>query len=246
MKYMDLLSEMIAAVQDDLTLGAESSFITPSVIKRALNRAYRKIGSLYKWPDTRDAKKTSTEEGQEYYDYPDNWRPDSIWKLQVDGEDYGDPLAFPDYLYEQENNYPGGNTKVWSNQRRRYFISPVPTADGMLNISVWGFRVVDPIDSDGDVTIFSYNMPEVNEAIVLEAGAILKNKAEVLPARSRGAISGNEMLSVEAGRIASTAWRQIAAENAKYEKTQPGFDVPDFFGSGMSRRREVAKRIGNF
>lgn len=243
---MDLFSDIIAAVQSDLTIGDESTLTDLTTVKLAINRAYRKIGALFKWPDTRDAKKTSTEAGQEYYDYPDTWRPDSIWKLVVDDEDYGDPLAFRDYLYEQENNYPNGLDKIWTNQRRRYFISPVPTSDGFLNISVWGFKNVELLDSDADTTIFSYSMPEVNEAIVLEADAILKNKGEIQQALRRNSVSGAEMLSLEAGRIAAASWSKIAAENAKFEKTTPAFDVPDMFASGISNRRDIARRRGNF
>lgn len=243
---MDLFSELIDAAQSDLTIGDETSLTDLTTVKLAINRAYRKIGAIYKWPDTRDAKKTSTVANQEYYDYPPTWRPDSIWKLMVNGEDYGDPLAFKDYLYEQENNYPSGGRLLWSNQRRRYFISPTPTTSGLSNISVWGFKTVTVLSGDADVTIFSYNMPEVNEAIVLEADAILKAKGEIQQMLRRNVVSGSEMLSTEAGRIVAASWSKIAAENAKYEKTIPGFDVPDFFASGINNRNALRNKIGNF
>lgn len=236
---MDTLADIRQAVQDDLTIGTESSLFTTSITDRAINRAYRRIGGMYRWPETEDAKKTSTEANQEYYDYPDNWRPDSIWKLEVDGEDLGDPLIFRDYLYEKENDFPNGEDNIWSNQWRRYFIlidGAAPTSNGNNNISVWGCKVVDELTLDADTTIFSYSLPECNDAIALEAEAILKRKGD-----SQNNANAGALISLEAKAIVTGAWNKIKQENAKYERSQPFFDVPDLFG--RNRRRQ---NTGNF
>jgi len=230
---MDLYSELIAAVQSDLTVGSESTLFPLATVKLAINRAYRRAAGLFRWPETEDAKKTSTGASVEYYDYPQNWRPDSIWKLTVDSVDYGNPLSFKDYLYEKENDIPSGVSYLWSSQYRRYFIYPTPTTAGDNNICVWGQRIVDSLASDGDVTIFSYSMPECNDAIVLEAVSILKNKGE-------DAKTG-QFLDLQAKQILVTAWGKVKQDQAKYQKTQPFFNVPDMFGSVNSRNL-----IGNF
>ncbi len=246
---MDLFSEIIAAVQSDLTVGSESSlFDAATTVPLAINRAYRKIGAMYRWPQTRDAKKTSTIALQEYYDYPSNWRPDSIWKLVVDSIDYGDPLAYKDYLSEQENNYPSGLTNMWANQNNRYFIMSnraAPTANGDNNIFIWGQKVIVPMVAQNDTTIFSYNMNELNEAIILEASAILKQKGEIMQVLRRLYISGSELLSYQATSIINASWQKIAQENAKYEKTIPMFQVPDLYPSGKNRN-QIKWSIGNF
>lgn len=230
---MDTFIEMQTAVQSDLNIGDETTFITPTRVQSAINRAYRKAGGFFRWPELEDAKKTSTIAGQEYYDYPDNWRPDSIWKLKIDGEDYGDPVVFKDYLYEKENDIPSGNSYIWSSQWRRFFVYPTPTTNGNNNICVWGVKVVSSLSNDSDTTIFSYSMPECNEAIVLEAVAILKAKGENEQA--------SQFRSVESKQILATAWGKIRQEQAKYEKTTPFFEVGDMFGRGNSRNM-----IGNF
>lgn len=233
---MNLFSELIAAVQSDMTIGSESTLFPLATVKLALNRAYSKAGGLYKWPDLEDAKTTDTQSNIEYYDYPQTWRPNSIWKLVVDGEDYGDPITFKDYLYEQENDYPSGENKLWANQWRRYFIYPTPTTPGTNNITVWGIENVEELVEDADVTIFSYSTPEGNEAVVLEAVAILKNKGEI----QRDGL----MLSAEAKAILAGIWKRTKQEKSKYEKTQPFLNVPDFFsGNG---NQEVKDTIGNF
>lgn len=238
---MDLFSDLIEAVQSDLTIGDESSLLPLTTVKLAINRAYRKVGGLYRWPETEDAQKTSSEANNDYYDYPENWRPDSIWKLVLDGVDQGDPVSFKDYLYEKENNSPSGFTKMWTSQWRRYFIDPAPTTTGVNNIEVWGQKIVEELSSNGDITIFSYSMPECNEAIVLEADAILRNKGEAMQT-SRRALAVSELLSPEARQIVATAWNKVKQDQSKYQKTTPFFNVPDFF----SGRNEIRNRIGNF
>jgi hypothetical protein len=230
---MDTLADIRTAVQSDLTIDSNSTLFPVTTIDLTINRAYRKVGGLFRWPGTEDAKKTSTQVGLEYYDYPQNWRDDSIWRLEVDDEQYGEepdgsPLGFEDYLtWRRDTSNASSTDKKWSNQKRRFFIYPVPTTAGEYNISVWGQKVVDALSEDDDYTIFSYSMPEVNEAIVLETVAILKSKGEEEEAGG--------FRSAEAKQIILTSWSKIRQEQSKYEKNLPFFDVPDFFGSGNSK-----------
>src|SRR3990167_7850973 len=174
---MNTLIDIVGAVQDDLNIGDESTLYSPALIKRAINRAYRKVAGLFSWPELMDAKKTSAQVNQEYYDYPTNWRSNSIWKLTIldsDGNDdrYGEdpdgsPLSFDDYLVWKED-YPDATDKKWANQWRRFFIWPIPTTAGTNNIHVWGIKVVVDLEEDADTTVFSSSTPEANEAIELE------------------------------------------------------------------------------
>src|SRR3972149_12264797 len=228
---MDLFSDLVLACQDDLTVGDDSTLYSPTVIKRAINRAYRKAGALFPWPELADSKKTTTQIDQDYYDYPSNWRSNSIWKLRVNLERYGEdpdgsPLSFDDYLNWKEDN-PDSTEKKWANQWRRYFIWPIPTTAGTNNIHVWGIKVVTTLSDDADTTIFSLSTPEANEAIALEAVAILKSKEDKE--------DSSKFRSMEAKQILIVAWGKITKEMAKYEKNQPFFEVEDMFGPGRSK-----------
>jgi len=239
---VDTFINLVQACQDDLTVGDESTLYSPTLIKRAINRSYRKAGGLFPWPELQDAKKTVTQVSQEYYDYPQNWRSNSIWKLTITGSDgvgvrYGEtpdgsPLSFDDYLNWREN-YPDNTTdEKWGNQWRRFFVWPIPTvlgsiATGIGVISIWGVKVVTALSADADVTVFTYSTPEANEAIALEAVAILKSKGE----NEKSA----QFRSAEAKQILAVAWGKIAKEQAKYEKNMPFFEVNDMFGNGNSR-----------
>ncbi len=230
---MNLFSELQTAVQYDLNVGSESTLYTPTIIKLAINRAYTKASALFRWPETEDAQKTSSQSNIEYYDYPQDFRPDSIWKLTVDGVDYGDPLSFKDYMYEVENDLPSGLEKKWTSQWRRYFIYPTPATATSNNIVVWGQRNVDTLVNDADITIWSYSMPECNEAIVLEAAGILKSKGEEEQA--------GMFRSQEAKQILAVAWGKVRQDKAKYHKTQSMFTTVDFYG-----RSNSSSNIGRF
>lgn len=237
---MDLFSDLIQGVQDDMNLNDQSPLYPLARVKRAINRSYIKCGGLFLWPGTEDAKKTSTQANIEYYDYPVNWRDDSIWRLEVDDKQYGEtpdgsPMKFEDYLtWRRDTNNANSTDKKWANQKRRYFIYPVPTSAGSYNISVWGQKVVDALSDNSDYTIFSYSMPECNDAVVLEAEAILKSQGHEEKA--------GEFRSTEAKQILVGAWNKIRQSQDKYEKGQPFLDVPDFFRAKSTKDNT----IGNF
>ena len=234
---MDTLAQIRTGVQDDLTIGDESTLYSPTVIDRVINRAYVKCATLYRFPQLEDAKKTSTQANIESYDYPSTWRPDSLWRLEVDDKQYGEdpdgsPLAFEDYwTWRRDTDNANSVDKKWANQKTRYFIYPVPTAVGTNNICVWGVKNITALSVDGDTTIFSYNMLECNEAILLETLAILKAKGED--------DKGGQFRSIEAKQILTVAFNKLKQEQNKYEKNQSMFHVEDMFGRAKSK-------VGNF
>jgi len=240
---MDLFSELQTALLSDLNASSDSSLYPTATIKLALNRGYIKAGRLFRWPMLEDAKKTSTQLNIEYYDAPDTWSPNSIWRLEMDDEQYGEdpdgsPMAFDDYMqWRRDEDNENSTEKKWAQQQNRYFIYPVPSAGGTNNISIWGQKNVTALSADGDTTIFSYRMPECNEAVVLEAREILKLKGEDEKARNN-----DIMFSPRALGILTTAFNKLKQEKAKFEKVQPFFNVPDLFAT----KGTAEDIIGNF
>lgn len=236
---MNTFEDLYQAVQSDLNVLDEAPLYPLAVVKKAVNRAYIKSSSLFKWSGTEYAKKTTTQKNLEYYDYPREFRDNSIFRIEVGGKQYGElpdgsPTVWEDYLTWRNNSANANSTQTkWADQKRRYFIYPVPTTAG-VQISVWGRYVPADLTKNGDVTIFSYSMPEGNEAIVLEAVAILKTKGEEEQA--------GQFRSLEAKQILVVAWGKIRQEKAKNEKIVPFFDVPDYFSTRLTKE----KIIGNF
>jgi hypothetical protein len=239
---LDDFSELITALLSDLNVTSSSSLYPTATIKLALNRAYIKCSRLFRWPALQDAKMTSTQANIEYYDAPEDWSPNSIWRLEVDDEQYGEdpdgsPMVFEDYMQWRRNDDNASSTeKKWAVQWLRYFIYPVPTIAGSNNISIWGQKNGDELVEDDDETIFSHNMPECNEAIVMEAREILKLKGE-----DQKSVANDQMLSSRALGILTVAFNKIKQEASKYEKTQGMFEVPDYFGKG-----NTTDKIGRF
>ena len=234
---MNTLSEMRSALKTDLNVSENSSLYPTATLNLAINRAYRKAGA-FKWTALEDSLTTSTAVDQEYYEYPDNWKQNSCWRVKIDDELYGEepdgsPMVFADYLIWKDENTNSTKLK-WANQWKRYFVYPTPTTAGTNNITIWGFKNVSTLSSDSDETIFSNSLVECNEAIVLEAGAILKRKGEDS--------KSYRILSAEAKNIWTSAYATIKAEQSKNEKIQPMFNVPDYYGSTNSKKQIT----GNF
>jgi hypothetical protein len=230
--------EIIQAVQSDLNVTDEAPLYPLATIKNAIGRSYMKCAGLFKWPGTEGAKYTTSQANIEYYDYPQEFKDDSIWRIEVDGVQYGQdpdgsPMAYEDYLqWRADTDNNGSTDKKWANQRRRVFIYPVPTTATAV-ISVWGYQTPDELSADGDVTIWSYSMPECNEAIAMEAEAILKAQGEEDTA--------SDFRSNTAKQILVVAWSKIRQEQSKYQKVQPYFSVFDMFGTGTTKQN-----TGNF
>ena len=228
---------MKSALLTDLNASSNSSLYPSDTVQLALNRAYQKAATLFRWPMLSDAKTTSTVANNEYYDEPSTWRPNSTWRLEVgttlygQGDD-GNPMNFSDYLIWKSENANSTDTK-WSVFNGFFFMYPIPTTNASSDITIWGQKNVTELANDGDVTIFSYSMPECNDAIVLEAGAILKKKGELEKV--------GQMYSDEAKQILILAFKKLSSEKAKYEKIQPGWDIQDYFG-----RSQVKNTIGRF
>ena len=236
---MNTFAELQTALLSDVNASTSSSLFPTATIKLALNRAYIKVSRLFRWPQLEDAKMTSTQSGISYYDAPATWTPDSIWRLKVDDKPYGvypdfSPMKFHDFLDWKDDDINENSTdKKWAVQHTRYFFYPSPSSAGSNNICVWGQENVETLTSDGDTTVFSYNMPECNEAVVLEAGAILKRKGEADQASS--------MLSGEAKQLLIVSFDKIRQEQGKYEKAEPFFYVPDYYSPGLT-----TDKIGRF
>lgn len=224
---MDTFAELQSAVLSDMNINSSSTLFPTATVKLALNRARIKAYGLFRWPELTDALKTSSVSGDNYFDYPDGWQRDSAWKLVIDSEDYGDPLLFKDYLYETENDIPSGADYLWSSSQGKIFYYPTSTTNGNNNISIWGQKSGDSLSADADVTIFSYDQIECNEAIVLEAVAILKSKG--------GVEEKGQFRSAEAKTILTVAYGKIRGNRMKYEKIQPQFDIPDYYGRPARR-----------
>lgn len=197
------------AILDDLSVDSSNTFYNTPMIKRLINRAVRKAAAAYDWPYTERALKRDSESGQEYYNYPENWKPDSIKKLKYNGEKY-DKKRFQDYEDYQEEYGTGATDKIFSDYRNRYFINPAPAQDIAGGIEIWGQEIPDDMVDDTDTTPFSAE-PEIEEIIIdITRGLILqKNKGSDM-ARS-------DKIIKEAMVLLSLVWDKVKKRQTGYK-----------------------------
>lgn len=216
----DLEAELISRLQ----VAANSTLYPAARITSIIKQAYLWATQLVVWHDLVRARCTSSIANNEYYDYPENFRSESIIRLELDGEDYA-RKNFEDYLEFKKNN-PNSTRKIFASFGRQFFIHPTPSSNGTNNITIWGAIQADALTNGTDVPIFSYNKEEANEAVI-------KKGLSIALVRSDGATAKTE----EADAIA-ILMKLSMDEQKNTQRNQrisrPMLSVPDFFGSGST------------
>lgn len=217
-------ANMESELTSQLQASSNSSLFTSTRITSLIKNAYEWATNTFIWLDLVKAKTGSTKNGYEYYDYPDEFRSGSVVRLVIDSVSY-ERKNFEDYLQYKEDN---SNTtkKMFASYGRQFFVNPTPSSDGSSNMDIWGAIQADSLDNSTDTTIFSYNSPEGNEAVVQRAfGVAMK--------RINPSLSKSEMenaISILA-KLNSDQWK---ATQRDQRLDHPKFDVPNYFGNDRS------------
>ena len=223
--------EMQTAFYDEFSVANTDSFLTLTYVKRILNRMKKKVEATHDWPHLERAMMRDSE-ANEYYNYPENWKQDSIYKLKYNGDNY-DKVKFADYLRYQEDEGSNSSDKIFSDFRNRFFINPAPTEVVTNGIVFWGQEYSDDMSADGDESPFTLEN-EIEEIIIELAIATALKK-------SRGSMY---TLGVTRERDALTmlevANRKIMKRKSSYKyKNREQFKRMDLFPRNTSE-------IGNF
>jgi len=204
---------------------ASNSTLYPSArITSIIKQSYIWATQLVIWHDLVRSRCTSTVAGNEYYDYPENFRSESIIRLTIDGEPYK-RYNFEDYLAFKKRN-PDSNRKIFASFGRQFFISPTPQSTGTDNLLVWGAIQADPLINSSDVSIFSYNKEEANEAVIKKGMSIALVRSDPAVAKQEEQDAIALLLKLSSDEQKNTQRNQRLAH--------PMMSVPDFFGSTSS------------
>lgn len=209
---------MLEKLTDDLMAAASSTLFTADRKKKAIQNAYLWATSLYSWPELEKAKEATSIIGQEYYDYPSNFRTDTLGEfLYFNGQAYR-RKAWNDYL-EHQRKYPSSTKRIFADYGRQYFIFPIPMVEA--KITLWGQVQATQIVDSLDTTIFSLHDDSGNEAVVKKALSDLVKRIDANLAKSeeQGAIT---TLSVIWDKVQK---RQQTAQTLN----KPMFQVQNFF-----------------
>lgn len=197
------------AILDDISVQSGDAFYTTAVIKRAINRSYKWVCGLRNWPQTEEAYVRDTEVGKNYYNYPSNFKTDSIKRLKYNGDKYT-KTVWSEFLNYQEEN-PTGTDKIFSDHKRQYHINATISSVITDGIELWGnIGMPDDLVNSSDTTLF-YGDENIEEAILKKALSILYKKG-----RGQMYDRGIE-LEDDAKTLIADAWTQIMKAQGDYQ-----------------------------
>ena len=219
--------EMQTAVLDDLGKTTTDPFYTLVMIKRYINRAKNRVEGAHNWPHLERSMKRDSE-ASEYYNYPENWKQDSIYKLKFDDDDYT-KVRFSDYLKHQEDD---GTDEIFSDFRNRFFIHPAPTSVITHGIEIWGQEYSADLSGDSDTTPFTLER-EIEEIIcnVARGMVVQKDKSK----RKEGI----EIVREEMTRLEIINHRILKRKSSYHFKDRSMFEKLNLFPGDSTK-------IGNF
>jgi glycogen debranching enzyme len=205
-------------------LVADNSTLYPSTrITSLIKNAYIWATQLVIWHDLVRAVYTTTFVNTEYYDYPCEFRSESIVRMEINSEKYV-RKNFEDYLDFKRRN-PSSTKKIFASFGRKYFIHPTPTIAG-YEITLWGAIQADALSASTSVPIFSYNKEEANEAVIQKAFAVAIKRLDPNLAKS------------EEQEATVTLLRLSKYEQDNTQRNQrlnhPMFAVPDYLGGNLN------------
>jgi hypothetical protein len=222
MNYEELKTEL----RNRLSIATGNTFWTDTMLGSWINQANKWACNYKRWPFTEKAKYTTSRADALYYDYPPEFKSDSISRLEIEQDDgtmegykkvtY---LAFMKYIRDE----PDGTDKIFSDFRRQYFINPVVKVNGK-EICIWGQEKPTKLVNSSDETPFAEGEEAGEEAIIKKALSIALRKGKTASLVQQSQIEGGE-----AKEILEQIWARISEEQASYQtKEAPLFDIPRF------------------
>lgn len=224
-------NDLVTELRDQLQAADNSTLYPESRLIKLIQDAYIWATQQFIWRDLVQGKITSTVANGDYYDYPEEFRSDTIIRMEIDGDPY-ERKNFEDFLDYRQNN-PTSTRRIFANYGRWFHVFPTPTSNGSGNLTVWGAIHADDLDSESSETIFSNNKESGNEAVVRKA-------LSVAIRRNDPKLAVSEELAAK-GMLAELNQDEWAATHRDKRIQHPKFAVPDFFGSSLS-----VNRIGRF
>ena len=216
----DLETEVIARLQ----VASNSTLYPAARITTIVQSAYMWATQLVVWHDLVRAVCTHTTANNEYYDYPANFRSESIIRMEIDSEEYK-RKNYEDYLAFKADN-PSSTKKMFSSFGRQFFVHPTPTTTGTDNLTVWGAIQADALTLSTSVPIFSYNKEEANEAVIKKSLSIALVRSDPNTAKQEE----NDAITI--------LMKLSTDENKNTQRNKrlnhPMLSVPDYFSSSGS------------
>jgi len=227
---MDTRSDMETELVSQLQVADNSSQFPAARITLLIQNAHTWATNLFVWTDLVKAKKTKTVAGQEYYDFPDELRSNSIVRLTIDGDSY-ERKNFEDFRAYKENNSTS-TKKIFANYGRQFWVNPIPATTGSNNLIIWGAVQADALSAGSSETIFTNSNPEGNEAIVQRALGVALKRID----KKQSILETQEALAT----LQKLHEDEISSTQRDNRIDHPSMDVPNLHG------RRTPPGVGKF
>lgn len=219
----DIKSEVLVL----LGVSTSQAYYTDAILNAWIDKAHKWAAAQYKWPFTQLKDVTQSFNG-EVYQYPTNFKSNSIRYLQVGGYRL-DKLNYADYqIYREEQS--NGKERVFTDFQRQYYINPYIDVGG--TITAWGQATPATLDGTDPTatTVFTYSEEEGNEALVEKCMSYANTKEKAPVAFARGhLVSASALHDQNAQAILDGIWQRIKDEQFGYQTKYRGmwkrFDV---------------------
>ena len=173
------LAELRQDLKDQVAASSAQGFWTDEMFDDWLNWAGKKACGFYRWPFLELAVYTTTRDQKQYYSYPQGalrFKPNSIYQITVDGEDY--PSSQQGRLRRNWQQFQvaiqdESDEKIFANHNGFYFLNPIPT-DGKEMV-LFGLKGWQKLENDADTPITPTEFDEVIVQLAL-ARALRKGK----------------------------------------------------------------------
>ncbi len=201
------LSEFLTALNNRIAAAKVSGFWTDAQKEQWIYESVVRVCNWQRWKNLELAKSTTTKANQEYYDYPAEFKANSIYYMEVDGKEYIEK-TWDDY---QAFRAAGSTDKIFSSHNGFYFINPTPATEG-LTIDIWGIKKPVALATWKAADNDSVLAEEFDEAIIKMALATCldkeRRKAEATAERNEVERPANPRIEGSGGILAKLAARE--------------------------------------
>lgn len=228
-------AQLYAEVENRLSTSADTTYITPTMVKLWVNMAYHWVLSFKKWPHLEDTG-TDLIDATGKYPYPTRMKTKSAYLITVAAKRYR-KIRYEDYLAYLEDDSTGDD-KVWAEFDGYIYINGNSCSVGDAVIIFGQIEVVD-LSSDSDTTLFASVEPVIEEAIIRRATAtgLAKygnDKNEAIIEEKAAA----DLVGIVFDRIRDNAPREMLKKTKRFRR----LDVL----KGTIDSRDPKSTIGNF
>lgn len=201
------LSEFLTQLNNRIAAAKVSGFWTDAAKEQWIYEAVVRVCNYRRWKILELAKSTTTQADQEYYDYPADFKINSIYYMEVDGKEH-DEKSWDDY---QEYKAATSSVKIFASHNGFYFINPTPTAAD-LTIDIWGIKKPVDLVTWKAATDDSVLSEEFDEAVIkLTLATCLdkeRRKAEASAERAEVLAPRDSRIEGSGGILAQLAGRE--------------------------------------